>query len=124
MTLAEFSNAPQIQTPTVPATRDWLDSQLRRQGLRANVQMTTRHVAAIPFIVAASDQVAVIPRELYELFAPIAAIKSVDLPIEIPAIEIHQYWHPRLASDRAVKFLRETVHAAAREAPPLWKPAR
>lgn len=116
MSLAEFAAAPQIQTPAVPATQAWLDAQLKRQGLRANTRMSTAHVSAIPFIVAASDQIAVVPRELFELFAPIADVQAVALPIEIPAIEIHQYWHPRLASDPAVKFLRETVLAAAQPA--------
>jgi DNA-binding transcriptional LysR family regulator len=113
LSLDEFARAPQIQTPAVPTTLAWLDAQLQRQGLRPNVQMNTAHVAAIPFIVAASDHLAVIPRELFDLFSPIAAIRTVALPIEIPAIEIHQYWHPRLASDPAVKFLRETVLAVA-----------
>ena len=78
--------------------------------------MTTGQVASIPFIVAASDQIAVIPRELYELFAPIAAVKVVTLPIEIPAIDIHQDWHPRLGKDPAVQFLGETMFEAARAA--------
>lgn len=124
MTLDEFARAPQIHTPAVPVTRAWMDAHLHRQGLRANLSMTTGHVAAIPFIVAASDQVAVVPRELYELFSPIAAIKAVALPLQIPAIEIHQYWHPRLASDPAVKFLRETVLAAAQQPPAASRRAR
>lgn len=114
MTLREFSRTPQVQTPGVRVTQAWLDAQLRRRALKGTVQMSTTHVAAIPFIVAASDHVAVIPREVYELFAPIAAIKTVKLPMAIPAIEIHQYWHPRVAGDPAVKFLRELVYAAAR----------
>lgn len=118
MSLEEFAAAPQIQTPLVPKTQAWLDAQLQRHGLHSTVRMTTGHVAAIPFIVAASDQIAVIPKELFELFGPIADIKPVKLPIEIPAIEIHQYWHPRLASDPAVKFLRETVYAAAQATVP------
>ncbi len=114
MTLRDFARTPQIDTPAVPVTRAWLDAQLRQHNLQGTVQMSTQHVSAIPFIVAASDQVAVIPREVYELFAPIAAIKAVKLPIDIPAIGIHLYWHPRVASEPAVKFLRELVFAAAR----------
>jgi DNA-binding transcriptional LysR family regulator len=114
MTLREFSRKPQVGTPAMGGTQVWMDARLRRSRLQRGVQMTTQHMAAIPFIVAASDYVAVIPREVYELFRPIAPIRSVRLPLAIPPIEIRQYWHPRAAGDPAVKFLRELVYAAAR----------
>ena len=62
MTLREFSRTPRIEIPATPVTQAWLDAQLRRRNLQGVVQMSTQHVAAIPFIVAASDHVAVIPR--------------------------------------------------------------
>ena len=62
--------------------------------------------------------VAIVPRELYELFSPLLALKTVRLPKAIPAITIRQYWHPRIASDPSVKFLRELVYEAAREHAP------
>ncbi|WP_077038253.1 LysR family transcriptional regulator [Pelomonas sp. KK5] len=114
LTIEQFAAAPQIRLPTVPATSAWIDALMNRHGLRVTVGMSTGHVASLPFIVAASELIAIVPRELYELFAPIAAVKVVGLPFEIPAIEIHQYWHPRLAKDPAVKFLRETLYTAAR----------
>ena len=122
MTLTEFSQLALIETPTVQITQAWLDAQLRQRNFPGTVHMSTLHVAAIPFIVAASDHVAVIPREVYELFVPIAAIKTVKLPIDLPAIEIYQYWHPRVANDPAVKFLRELVYAAARGSNPCLRP--
>ena len=78
------------------------------------MQMSVRHISAIPFVVAACDCVAIIPREVFDVFAPIAAIRTVKLPIDIPPIQIHQYWHPRVGSDPAVKFFRELVFATAR----------
>ena len=39
----------------------------------------------------------------------------VKLPLAIPPIEVHPYWHPRVALDPAVRLLREVVLAAARE---------
>lgn len=113
LSLQQFARTPQIDSPASPVTRAFITSTLREAGLRPAVQMSTQQVAAIPFIVAASDRVAVIPREVFELFSPIAPIKRVRLPFEIPPIEIHQYWHARVASDPAVRFIREQVFAAA-----------
>ena len=77
--------------------------------------MSSQYIATIPFLVAASDLISVIPRELYELFLPIAAIRTVRLPKVIPAITIRQYWHPRVAVDPSIQFLRELVYEVARE---------
>lgn len=113
MTMREFSQIPSIDTPASPVTRAWLDAELSRRGLQIKVQMSVRHVSAIPFVVAACDCVAVIPREVFDIFSPIAAVRTVKLPIDIPPIQIHQYWHPRVGSDAAIKFFRELVFATA-----------
>lgn len=114
LTLAQLSHIPQVQM-NVPVTLSWLDAQMRKLNLRPTVGMTSQHVAAIPFIVSASDMVSIIPRELYEMFKPIAAIKLVALDIDVPSLDVHQCWHPRLAGDPAVTFLREQLHLATRE---------
>ena len=110
-----FSVARKVHTSAIPVTTGWLETQLRKASFAPSVTMSIQHIAAIPFIVAASDMVAIVPRELYELFLPIVALKTVRLPKTIPAITIRQYWHPRLASDPSVKFLRELVYEVARE---------
>ena len=66
-------------------------------------------------VVASSDLLALIPHEVYELFRPIAAIKTVALPMRAPSVEVHQYWHPRMAGDPANRFFREFVYRVARE---------
>lgn len=110
-----FSLARKVHTGAIPVTTAWLEAQLRKASFSPSVTMSIQHIAAIPFIVAASDMVAIVPRELYELLSPIVSLKTVRLPKAIPAITIRQYWHPRIASDPSVKFLRELVFEMARE---------
>ena len=114
LSMREFGLAPQVHTAAVPTMRAWIDAQLRKRGLESGPRMMTQHVSAMPFIVAASDYVAMIPREVFDLFAPIAPLRMVRLPVAIPPVAIHQYWHPRVAGDPAVTFFREQVLAAAR----------
>ncbi|MGE0806686.1 MAG: LysR family transcriptional regulator [Burkholderiaceae bacterium] len=115
MSLRQFSRTPQVQAITTPSMQAWLQAQLRSRKLSATVRISTQHIAAIPFVVAASDHAALIPREIHDLFAPITAIRIVKLPVAIPEVAVHQYWHPRVAGDPAVKFLRTAVLAAARK---------
>ena len=109
MSLQEFAAAPQVATPGVPTTMAWLEAQLRRRGLRMNTAMVCQHVAAIPFIVSSSDLIAILPAEVIDLFGSETRLKAVRLPLKIPAIDIRQYWHPRLAADPAIGFLREQI---------------
>ncbi len=115
LTWREFGRVPKVQSVGVPTTTAWLESQVRKGGHAFEVHMTTQYISIIPFIVAASDMVSIIPRELYDLFLPISAVKLVRLPKVIPAITIRQYWHPRMAGDPSIKFLRELVYEVARE---------
>lgn len=115
MSLEAFSQAPLIRIDSSSVIHARLDAQLEKKGLRANVAMTLVHTTSVPFIVAASDLIAVIPLGLVELFAPIAAIKVVRLPLVLPSIEIRQFWHPRVASDPALRFLRTLVYDSMRD---------
>jgi len=82
-----------------------------------NITMVCQHLSAIPFIVSASDLIAIVPVELLNLFQPITRLKTVRLPFEIPPVDIHQYWHPRTVSDPAAQFLRELIFSVAQEQP-------
>ena len=115
LTLKAFNAAPQVRMTSSPNTMAWADDNLRTRGGPYGLRMNTQHLAAVPFIVAASDFVAIVPLEIYELFRPIARIKRVRLPRTIPKVQICQYWHPKFAGDPAIKFLRELVFEVGRE---------
>jgi len=104
-----------LESPGLPGTNRWLRELMAQAGPPLRPPMTTQHFSAVPFIVAASELVAVVPREVFELFRPIARIRVARLSRAIPAIDIHQYWHPRVASDPGVRFLRELIFEVAHE---------
>jgi DNA-binding transcriptional LysR family regulator len=115
VSFAQFCREGQVQSPGVPLTNRWIAEQLRRTGKEMAPPMQTQSVAAIPFIVAASDLLALIPHEVYEMFRPIAAVKTVALPLAIPPVVVHEYWHPRMAGDPGNRFFRDFVHRVAGE---------
>lgn len=69
-----------MQTGAIPVTTSCLEEQLRNASFAPSVTMSIQHIAAIPFIVAASDMVAIVPRELHELFSHLVAMKTVRRP--------------------------------------------
>jgi len=98
-----------LQNPGIARVNDWIRDLIAERGHAMAPPMLTHHVAAMPFLVADSDLIAFVPREVFELFRPIADIKCVTIPIKLPTIEIHQYWHPRLNGDPGHKFFRDLV---------------
>lgn len=115
ITFKQLSQEQLLETPGVPSTNHWIRSLMKQAHLSLRAPMTTQHVSAIPFIVADSELVGIIPREVFEIFRKTTQIRCASLSKAIPPIEIRQYWHPRLASDPAVRFFRELVFSVARE---------
>jgi DNA-binding transcriptional LysR family regulator len=113
--LRQLSTERLLQNPGIPLMNQWLRERIEQSGYPVQPPLLTQHVAAIPFIVAQSDLIAIVPREVFELFRPIAPIKVVRLPMKVPPIEVHQYWHPRMNGDPGHRFFRELVYQAARE---------
>lgn len=115
--LHEFARAPLLASPMARNTMARLQARLKQHRLDMNITMVCQHLSAIPFIVSASDLIAIVPTELLNLFQPITRLKTVRLPFEIPPVDIHQYWHPRTGSDPAAQFLRELIFSVAQDQP-------
>ncbi len=114
MSLEAFADAPKILTRGVSSTASGFELEPKKERSDAAISVSGQQVAAIPFIVSSTHLIALIPREVYEMFNPIAPMKIVELPFAIPVVEIRQYWHPRMAGDAAVRFFREVVYKATR----------
>lgn len=115
MTLREFGRLPQVQSPSIAAARTGLIGSTQRGHVPMTVPMSAQQLAAIPFIVAGSDHVSMVPREIFQLFSPIAAIREVRLTSALPVLDIHQYWHPCFHQDAALSYFREVVFDTAKD---------
>lgn len=82
---------------------------LQAKGLQRRVRLEVAHFMSLLPIVAGSDLVATVPRDLAEVCARHADIRLVDTPMKSPVIEVHQSWHRRYHKDAAVEWLRGVV---------------
>jgi DNA-binding transcriptional LysR family regulator len=98
-----------------------VDAALAALGLtRAVVAVVPGFPAAVA-IARASDLIALVtrsyvgaePEDLADGGNP--AWRSFSLPMPTPKITVSQMWHPRMESDPAHRWLRETVRAVCRE---------
>ncbi|MGK5077288.1 LysR family transcriptional regulator [Janthinobacterium sp. HLX7-2] len=90
-------------------SQELFEQFLLRQRIERRVVLSTPHFMSIPFLIAASDLVATVPRAVGESFAQFAAIRLVEPPLEIPRFDLKQHWHRKYAKDGSNAWLRSVV---------------
>jgi len=74
-------------------------------GLDRRIFLQSPHFVSLPFLLAGSDLVSIVPRSLATAFEQVMRLKSTTPPIDIPDIPLCQHWASRSVSDPAVVWL-------------------
>jgi DNA-binding transcriptional LysR family regulator len=89
------------------------DRVLDELGVRRRVQVTVTGLLPLPFVVADTDLVAIIPERLAYRVATTAGIVVVQPPFgQVDLIEA-AWWHPTKSADPALGWLRSVLRDAA-----------
>ena len=87
-----------------------VDLFLNAQHQKRHIGIELSHFMSLFAIIANTDYVATVPSDLAHLFESHTAIRALELPIAIPEVEIHQFWHQRVHKDEANTWLRGLSH--------------
>jgi DNA-binding transcriptional LysR family regulator len=79
-----------------------LESFIPRENIVCRIPM----FAAAAHIAKHSDVVATLPRTLAEAMANDLGLQLIEPPIELPKMEIAQYWHDRFHREPGNKWFR------------------
>ena len=71
--------------------------------------MEVPNALLLPHVVRQSDLLALMPREMAELFVETYAIKYYKLPVVVPPIRTHMIWHRAMTADPGHRWLREQL---------------
>jgi len=91
-----------------PAERALDDLQVTR-----HVQVTTVGWMPIPFVVAGTDLVAVVPERLARRVAATAGVHVCEAPFGLVELVEAAWWHPTRRADPALRWLRSIASEAA-----------
>ncbi len=83
------------------------DLGLARLGLERQVVMRCQHYEAACRIVADSDLLLTMPRRQAEAINAAVGNVVLPMPIPLPGVELHLYWHRQREGDPANRWLRE-----------------
>ena len=96
-----------------------VDDALQMLGLQRRIVVTVPGFPDAIAIARTSDLVALIPHSCFSIAGPLMeGLNAFELPVRTPPLDVAAMWHPRLDSDPAHRWLRETVIAACRRAQP------
>jgi len=85
------------------------DRQLETLGITPQVQVSTPGFSVLPFLVAGTDLVALVPERLATRYEPFVGCLAVPTPFpDVPLIEA-LYWHHNRHTDPGHRWLRETI---------------
>lgn len=113
LSLADLGELPHAGATFGHAGLNPAERALDELGVRRNVQVTTVGWLSLPFVVAGTDLVAMIPERLARRVAGPAGISVVEPPFGLVELVEEAWWHPLRAHDPALLWLRGVLHQAA-----------
>jgi DNA-binding transcriptional LysR family regulator len=98
-----------------------VDRDLLVHGIKRRVVYGVPRLWSIPAQVAATDLIAIMPRQFAAYLAPKFDLDVHEMPVKGPVQHMYMAWHIKTDGDPGHKWLREAMMAAAKErlgAPP------
>ena len=90
------------------------DRLLEEKGYHRQVMLELSHFMSLLAILPGSDLIATVPDDIATAVGRYIALKTIELPLRAPIIDVQQFWHRRMLHDPANKWLRGVFHAVNR----------
>ena len=114
MTMADLERWPMVVTYQTPTAYTPAGKQLSILGVQPQVQIVAETFLALPFLVAASNGVALIQERLARQLAPAVPIRVLPCPFDVAPLMEALWWHPIYGRDAGHRWLRQLFTEAAR----------
>jgi len=89
------------------------DFELGRLGLQRKVGLRCQHYFSACRVVESSEMLLTLPESAAKMFAQTMTITLYPLPVDLPSIDVHLYWHMNVNKEPANKWLRNKILMAA-----------
>ena len=85
------------------------DFELGRLGLQRRVGLRCQHFFSACRVVENSNMLLTMPENAAKMFSKQLNISIYELPVELPSIDVHLYWHLNVDKDPANRWLRNKI---------------
>lgn len=114
LTLEAFSKAGHVALGARSVQLSKIEQACLSKGFELRPSIIVPNFLVMPYIVASSDCITMLPRRLLRLIPPELNLRVFDPPLEIPPARMCQYWPERLHQDPVCRWLREQIYALCR----------
>lgn len=111
LSLRQFASAVHVANITRPDSRGFIDDILAGHGLRRRLRIATPHLLTIPYLVAASDAIAVVPEGLAGRFKKSCDLQLYKVPFRMPLFCMRLLWHQSATADPAHQWIRSQIQS-------------
>ena len=109
LTLRQFADAGHIAIFYRPDNRGFIDDLLASHGLRRRLLAASPHFLALPYAVAESDLIAVVPAGLAARFRKILPLEVRKVPLRMPLFHMRLLWGQHVTDDPTQQWFREQI---------------
>ncbi|WP_169457883.1 LysR family transcriptional regulator [Ottowia thiooxydans] len=110
LTMSRFLSAPQVDVATPGRSGEIILRHMAERKLERYVPLKVSRFMSLLEIVSQTDLIAIVPREVVQLFHKSQDLEVHPLPFKSPTFRLRQHWHKRFHDDAASKWFRETMH--------------
>jgi DNA-binding transcriptional LysR family regulator len=123
MSLSEFKQLGHV-VADVSGTGHYnsIGKVLASHGIAENIVLRVNHFLSIAPLIANTDLIASVPKNLANTFVKSWKLRIVQPPVRFPPFDIAQYWHERYDQEPGNRWLRntfESIFARLATVPPL-----
>ncbi len=83
-----------------------IDAAMKRQRVQRRVLVFLQGFLGVPKIIATTDMITTLPRQIGTTLAKSGALRLVDCPVPMPTYMVRQYWHIRFHHEPGNQWLR------------------
>ena len=118
LSLEQFLSADHLVVTEAGRSQEIFERRVSELKLERRILLQLPHFMSVPQLIARSEMIATVPYSLGASYVDVG-LKLLPPPMQIPRIELRQFWHRRLESDPAVNWLRGIVSDELRGRDPV-----
>ncbi len=115
LSLEDLSRLPHAEPAFAPGQPTPVDRVLDEAGITRRVRITMFGWLSVPFALAGTEMVAIMPERMARLAVRSAPLAILEPPFGRVELVEAAYWQPSRTDDPAVRWLLATLKEAARE---------
>jgi len=89
------------------------DFELSRMGLHRKISLRLQHALSACRVIINNDMLLTLPKTAAKIYSQMLDIAVHPMPVELPGIDVHLYWHVNVDKEPANKWLRNKMIIAA-----------